>query len=282
MNLLDIEDLTTHHIEEIFNLADRVRAGQQQHLLKDRTFLLFFPETSLRTRVTFERGIQDLGGRSILFPPQALDRKESLEDIIRYMENWADGAIVRHADFSKVKELAAHASIPIINAMTAYNHPCEILSDLYAISKLRKDYRDLVYTFVGPRGNIARTWMQAAKVMNLKFHHVCTEGNKLEQETPNYIFHTDLESVLADSDVVLTDSLPSGYVTEPYIRSYQMTLDRMKLAKEGAMINPCPPFYRHEEVSEDVISSSYFVGYEFKKTLVDVQQAIILFCLAEH
>jgi ornithine carbamoyltransferase len=86
---------------------------------------------------------------------------------------------VRHTSFSKIAELSTHASIPVINAMTAYNHPCEILADLYSISRARENYKQLVYTFVGPAGNISRTWMQIAKIMDLTFNHVCTAGNEL-------------------------------------------------------------------------------------------------------
>ncbi|MCF2650632.1 hypothetical protein ACTQ5K_14145 [Niallia sp. Sow4_A1] len=111
------------------------------------------------------------------------------------------------------------------------------------------------------------------------FNQICIRGFELGSDNRNYKFHTKLESVLSFSDIVLTDSLPSELRTEKYINQYQITLEKMKLANKHAMLNPCPPFFRNEEVSSDVISSNYFVGYEFKKNLIYVQQAIILFCL---
>lgn len=133
MHLLDINEMTEDQISEIFDRADNLQSNQHSNILCEKTFVLFFPETSIRTRMTFERAIKDLGGNCVLFPPEALDARERSEDRIRYIENWADGMVIRHPDFSKIQEISKHSSIPIINAMTAKNHPCEIISDLYSV-----------------------------------------------------------------------------------------------------------------------------------------------------
>ena len=117
------------------------------------------------------------------------------------------------------------------------------------------------------------------RVIESKINQVCLKGYELGPDTKNYQFHTELEPILSTSDVVLTDSLPRDVKTESYINKYQVTLERMKLTNREAILNPCPPFFRNEEVSSNVITSEYFVGYEFKKNLLFVQQAIILFCL---
>jgi ornithine carbamoyltransferase len=279
MNLLDISELSSQQITDIFQLADRLRLQNDRNSLVGKTFVLFFPESSLRTRITFEKGIRELGGECVLFPPETLDKREQLSDVINYLENWVDGVIVRHPDFSKIRELSSQSSIPIINAMTSHNHPCEILSDLYSISRQRENLKELVYTFVGSGGNICKSWADVAIVMNLKFNHVCTRGHELGKDSPNYKYHTELEDVLIESDVILTDSLPKELRTNEYINKYQITLERMKLTKKNAILNPCPPFFRGEEISNDAISSDYFVGYPFKKNLLYVQQAIVLHCL---
>ncbi|MNW54086.1 Ornithine carbamoyltransferase [compost metagenome] len=279
MHFLEIKELTERQVIDIFNLASRLKHNDNRTLLSGRTFVLFFPETSLRTRITFEKGIKDLGGECVLFPPETLDKRESLQDVAKYLSNWSNGIIIRHPDFSKVEELSTHSSVPVINAMTSENHPCEIIADLFSIRERRDNYRDLVYTFVGPAGNISRSWMEIAKVMNLKLRHVCEQGNELGPPDANYSFTTELDSALNGSDVVLTDSLPSTYRNEEYISKYQISLDKMQLTNQEALLNPCPPFFRNEEVSEDVIQSDYFAGYEFKKNLIYVHQAIILHCL---
>lgn len=280
LDLLDVDELSSSQITEIFNLTKRLQEQNGERLLQGKTFVLFFPESSLRTRISFEKGIKDLGGECILFPPETLDRREQLVDTIKYIENWADSIVVRHSDFTKIIEMSKHSTIPIINAMTPVNHPCEILADLYSISEKRNNYIELVYTFIGPASNISRSWTNVAKVMNLDFNHVSLVGNEITEQSHNYKFHTELEGVLKHSDVILTDSLPNQFRTEDYIRKYQITLERMMLTKQNSMLNPCPPFFRNEEVSEDVMCSDYFVGYSFKKNLLYVQQAIILYCLS--
>ncbi|WNS45614.1 ornithine carbamoyltransferase [Paenibacillus sp. MMS20-IR301] len=279
MHFLNIDSLTAAQILEIFDLTDQLRSRTAQPLLQGKTMILFFPDTSLRTRVSFEKGIRDLGGDYITFPPQTLDKRESPGDMIRYLENWGDAVIVRHPNITKLEELAAHAAIPVINAMTAHNHPCEILADLYALRCSRENYRELTYTFAGPAGNISRTWMEAAKVLNLNFKHVCTAGQELGTENANYNFYTSLEQVLPESDILLTDSLPESFLNEEYITRYQITLERMRQARPGALLNPCPPFFRNEEVSEDAIASPYFAGFGFKKSLIYLQQAILVYSL---
>ncbi|MDF2936919.1 MAG: ornithine carbamoyltransferase [Paenibacillaceae bacterium] len=279
MHLLDIAELDESTILDIFKRADSLRLEPEAPLLAGKTCAIFFPEASIRTRLTFEKGIQLLGGRTILFPPEALDKEERLQDVMGYLENWADAAIVRHSKLDKLRELAAHARIPVINAMTAHNHPCEILADLYALRLRRPDYRDLTYTFVGPPGNIARTWMHVAEVLRLRFIHVCTPGHEMSTDNAHYRFSVSLEETLGESDVILTDSLPRPFREEVYLRDYCITPERMGLAKPGAVLNPCPPFRVGEEVSSSVIGSPYFVGYGFKRHLLEVQQAVLLHCL---
>jgi ornithine carbamoyltransferase len=163
--------------------------------------------------------------------------------------------------------------------MTSFNHPCEILSDVYSIRRLRSDYEHLTYTFVGGDGNIINSWKAAGRVLGLKINHVSLPEYRIGEDSTTYAFFTDLDDALKGTDVVLTDPLPSALRNESYYNKYQITLDRMKSCKEGACLNPCPPFYRGEEVSTDVIDSDFFVGHDFKKNLIYVQQAIILYLL---
>jgi len=278
MNLLKITDFNEKQITDIFELADKLKKDSDK-ILEGKTVVLFFPESSIRTRITFEKGITDLGGSCILFPPTTLDKRELLEDVIKYIENWADAVIVRHSDYKRIEELAAHSRIPVINAMTSENHPCEILSDIYSISRQIPNYRALTYTFVGERGNISNSWQIASEVLKLRLNHVCVKGNEIKANDEYYTFTTELNDVLNKSDIILTDPLSKELKTEAYINKYQITMDRMNQTKENALLNPCPPFYRGEEVSAEVIDSQYFVGHEFKQNLLYVQQAIILYCL---
>ncbi|MBQ3543613.1 MAG: peptide transporter [Lachnospiraceae bacterium] len=273
-SLVFIDDFSKEDIYEIFKLADEFadEVSQVNHL-EGKTVVLFFPESSIRTRVTFEKGIQRLGGNTILFPAEALDKKEKMVDVIGYLENWVDAVVVRHSDIEVVKKMAKYARIPVINAMTSENHPCEIITDLYALSKIYKDIEKKKFLFVGAKGNIGNTWKAASKLMGFELEQCCPAGYEME----NVKFYTNIEDAILGKDIICTDSIPDKAKED--FKDYQITLQHMKRANLGAVLNPCPPFFRGEEVSEDVINSDYFVGYGFKKALITVQQAILCYLL---
>lgn len=275
-SLVFIDDFSKEEIYEIFKLADELADDVSQvKPLEGKTVVLFFPESSIRTRVTFEKGIQELGGKTILFPTEALDKKEKIQDVIGYLENWVDAVIVRHSDIRLVKSMAEYARIPIINAMTAENHPCEIITDLYALSKIHKDIEKKKYLFVGAKGNIGNTWKTASELMGFELEQCCPVGYEID----NINLHTNIDEAVIGKDIICTDSI-ANKVKEDF-KEYQITLKLMKKANQGAILNPCPPFFRGEEVSEDVIDSEYFVGYGFKKCLINVQQAILCYLLGK-
>ena len=122
-----------------------------------------------------------LGGDTILFPPEALDKKEDIKDVIGYLENWADMVIVRYKDLSLIEYMAEHSYIPIINAMTAVNHPCEILTDLYPFSKKHVDYSEKECLFMGSKGNIGNTWKEASELVGFNFTQCCPRGYKIDR-----------------------------------------------------------------------------------------------------
>ncbi len=127
--------LTDHKKEDllrIFEIADSIE--KYDGFLKGKTIVMFFPASSIRTRVSFEKGIYLLGGQSILFDPKTLDKKEEIKDVCGYLENWADAVIVRYPDINMLDRMADAMSAPVINAMTDVNHPCEMMSDLYTLS----------------------------------------------------------------------------------------------------------------------------------------------------
>lgn len=275
-SLIRLLDYSEKEILTIFRIADELKEGRYRDFLKNKTVIMFFPNSSIRTRVTFEKGVQQLGGQYILFPNETLDKKEAIQDVVGYLNNWVDLALVRHKNIKLLEEMAHYATFPIINGLTDVNHPCEMLTDLYALSKRRKDFRKDHYLFVGGDGNIGRAWKEAADAMGLVFKQCCPKG----YEVPGVQVQYDLDEAIIGQDIICTDSI-SKVALEDF-REYQVTLEHMKKANEGAILNPCPPFFRGEEVANEVIESSYFVGYEFKKALLEVQQAIMIYCMGER
>ncbi len=276
MNFISILDLHKKDINRIFDKTKEIENKSDYTPLKGKTILLFFPESSIRTRITFEMAVKQLGGDIILFPPASLNKPEALKDVAGYINNWVDGIIVRHNDINVIRELSENCDIPVINAMTKENHPCEIISDLYSILQKKEDYLDLNYLFVGAGGNICNSWINASKVLGFDFTQCCLKSFISNE---NIKSTEDLEEVIVEADIVLTDSLSGQMKNQDYIEKFQITLELMDKARTNAILNPCPPFFRDEEVSSGVIDSKYFVGYGFKKNLLGVQKAIILCCL---
>jgi len=270
-SLIRLSDYNREEIFEIFKIADELDYGKYDNFLAGKTVVMFFPNSSIRTRVTFEKGIYLLGGQTILFLPETLDKKEDIRDVTRYLNQWADAVVVRHKDISLLDRMDQYANMPVINAMTDINHPCEMLSDLYALSKIRGNFEKDAYLFMGRRGNIGLAWKEAAEVLKLSFSQCCPKGYEIE----GIVTYDDINMAVQNKDIICTDSLPKEVQRE--FQGFQITKEVMDMANKGALLNPCPPFYRGEEVSEEVIDSSYFAGYDFKKHLLKVQQAILIF-----
>ena len=272
-NFIKLTDFSKSDVYDIFKITDEVQQGKYNDILKGKSVVLFFPNSSIRTRVTFEKGIYLLGGQSILFPSETLDKKEDLKDVCSYLNNWADIVVVRHKDINVIEKMSQYLSVPVINAMTDINHPCEILTDMYALSKIRNNFVNDKFLFCGKNGNIGLAWKEASIVMGFELEQCCANGYEIN----GIVSHNNICEAVIGKDIVCTDSLPSSILND--FKECQVTLEVMKTANEGAILNPCPPFYRGEEVSADVIDSNYFVGYGFKKYLLNVQQAIIVYCL---
>lgn len=258
--------------EDIFEVADEISKGKYKDVLKGKTIVMFFSNTSIRTRVTFEKGVFLLGWQTILFPTETLDKKEDLRDVFGYLNNWADLVVVRHKDINVVEKIAKYSKISVINAMTDINHPCEMLSDIYALSKIRNNLKEDKFIFCGMNGNIWYAWKEVSEVIGFELEQCCGAGYEIN----GIIAHYDIENAIIGKDVVCTDSLPSSVIKD--FKKCQVTNQIMEKANMGTVLNPCPPFY-WEEVSDDVIASEYFVGYEFKKHLLLIQQAIMIYCL---
>lgn len=272
-DFIRLTDLQLEDVYEIFHIADEIGAGKYNGFLSGKSVVLFFPASSIRTRVSFEKGIYLLGGQPILFPGDALDKKEDIRDVCGYLDNWADTVIVRHSDIRLLEKVASGSKVPVINAMTDCNHPCEILSDLYSLSKIRDDFTKAHYLFCGKSGNIGLTWREASKVMGFSLSQCCAAGYEMDDVEVYY----DVKEAVKGKDIVCTDSLPADIVND--FKDCQVTKEVMDMANKHALLNPCPPFYRGEEVSGDAIQSEYFVGYGFKKSLLAVQQAVIIWCM---
>ncbi|ROP60890.1 MULTISPECIES: ornithine carbamoyltransferase [unclassified Curtobacterium] len=268
-SLIRLDDWSDSDIAGVFDLADAYRDGRGP--VTSGCAVLFFPASSLRTRVTFERGAALMGLQPIVFPETTLDKPEALADVAGYLDAWADIVVARHPDLAVLDGLDSVPSLPVVNAMTDGNHPCEVLSDLYAL-RLGAELRSLRFLFVGADGNIARAWQEAARAMELDLVQCCPA----QVATPGARWTDDLDVAIRSADVVLTDGPgPHAELLAPY----RITAALLDAAPSGVRLNPCPPFLRGREVSADALEHPAFVGHAFKASLLPVQQAVMATCL---
>lgn len=264
-HLLNLDDFTPELLETFF--ADVVDYEKGRGPTHDGAVAMFFPPTSLRTRLTFERAAHKMGLQPIVFPSETLEKGEDLKDVASYLAQWADIAVVRHPDSDIVYGLAENDALPVINAMTDIDHPCEVLSDLYGLSETQ-GWHGQRYLFVGPDGNMARAWFYASETLGFHFTQCCPDDLRVHGAA----WDTDLESAIQKADIVITDN-PGEYAER--MRDYQVTAELLDKAPEDVQFLPCPPFERGRELSADALEHPAFVGYEFKRHLLPVHQAIL-------
>lgn len=268
-SLIRLDDWASADIEQVFALADAYDAGRGP--TTSGCAVMFFPAASLRTRVTFERGAALMGLQPVVVPETTLDKPEAHADVAGYLAGWADLVVARHGDIGVLEALAAPGALPIVNAMTGINHPCEVLADLWALRQ-NGALSALRFLFVGPDGNISRAWQEASRALGLDVVQCAPAGLR----TPGARWVEDLDSAIRSADVVITDDPGShAEILEPY----RITASLLDAAPRGVRLNPCPPFIRGREVSEDAVAHPAFVGHAFKSALLPVHQAVMASCL---
>jgi ornithine carbamoyltransferase len=264
-HLLRLDDWAVSDLHALFHLASEYEQGRGPR--RNGCAVLFFPSASLRTRVSFERGAAMMGLQPITLPPETLDKPEALGDVAGYLGQWADIVVARHPSIKVLEQIAAANALPVVNAMTDVNHPCEVLSDLYSLSATG-DPLQLRYLFVGADGNISRAWQEAARAFQLDVVQCCPAG----LASPGAVWNRDLRDAAGRADVIITDG--PGQHTEA-LAPYQVTTEVLGWAPKGVRLAPCPPFVRGREVSAGAIASPSFVGHGFKAALLPVQQAVL-------
>lgn len=282
----------------LFDLFERARileaafhAREMPRLLEGKRIALSFEDGGFRNRVAFELGIRLMGGEPVFIPGHP-GQKEPAGDIARYLGNWFDAIVIRTPEYGVVAEMAEAAGVPVVNARTRYNHPCEILGDLAFVRKVRGSLDGLKVVFVGEPTNLCHSWFEAGVSLPVEIVQVCPEGYEVGLHT-FFPFHGnrqaagrlrishDLEQELKDADVVYTDCWPvratprdAAEIGKAFA-PYQITAALLGLTPAGCVFLPCPPVTRGEEVSEDAMTSPGCRVYEAKGHLLHAQNALL-------
>jgi len=264
--------------------------GESPPALRGRRVALMWGASGFRNRVAFELGIAELGGLSVEIPGP-IDEREPLEDVARYLDNWFDAIVARTATHDQMLRLARSVRVPVINARTSFNHPCEILGDLAYIREQRGDLNGLRVAFVGEATNLGHSWFEAAARFPIHVIQVCPAGYEVEAQFLQRIAREakgevavsqDMHSAIADADVIYTDCWPARATAEEHqaIRElflpYQVTEEILRASPQDALFLPCPPVHRGEEVSDGAMNWPGCRVYEAKERLLHAQNALLV------
>jgi ornithine carbamoyltransferase len=291
-HLLSLEKITRRDMETI--LADavvmkRTRGRHKTQPLAGQTWALIFSKSSTRTRVSFEVGVSELGGRPMFLSAAdiQLGRGEPIKDTARVMGRMIHGAIFRTFAQSDVEEFAQYSNIPTINALTDDEHPCQILADLQTILEMRKTLKNLVVTFVGDGAcNVPVSWIFAAAKLGFELRIAAPKKFQpaaaiLKRAGGKIICTEDLKAAARGADVLYTDVWVSmGKEAEAaarikVLKNYQINQALVKLAKPGALVMHCLPAYRGKEIDDETFEAHADTIFTQAENRLHAQKAIL-------
>jgi ornithine carbamoyltransferase len=297
-DFLDLTSLSAAEIRGLLQLAVRLKSelknGMEHPYLRGRTLAMIFQKPSLRTRLTFETGMAQLGGHAIYLAPDdiGIGERESVKDVARNLSRWVDLIMIRTFSHATCMELAREASVPVINGLTDLLHPCQLMGDLQTLSERYRDLRALRIAFVGDGFNLAQSWIEAATLLHFELRVACPAGYepgnefiaRLQRE-PQSLFTRDPVEAVRDADVVYTDTWTSmGQEREAVKRrrdfeNFQVNSALLRSAQPGAMVMHCLPAHRGEEITDEVLDGPQSMVLEQAENRLHAQKAIMLWLL---
>lgn len=289
-HLLSLHDWTRPELEQILNLAAAFKQRDRHDpLLAGKTLGLLFAKPSSRTRIAYEVAMARLGGQTIHIAARDDDRGESIADAARTMSRYLNGIAIRTYEQRHAEELAAHASVPVINALTGLLHPCEILADLLTIRERLGALEGVKLCYVGEGNNICNTLLQGGSKFGLHVTVACPPGygpdpevlRQVKVEGARVDIGTDPQEAATGADIIYTDawsSMGNDRSREERLRifaPYQVNAALMRLAKPGALFLHCLPARRGEEVTDDVLDGAQSIAGAASEQVRYVQQAAL-------
>lgn len=294
-HLLKLMDLSKNDIVEILNLADQLkyekRNGIEHHLLKGKTLGMIFQKSSTRTRVSFEVGMYDLGGSALFLSSNDLQigRGEPVEDTARVLSRYLDAIMIRTFEQAEVEALAEYGSIPIINGLTDYAHPCQVLADLLTIREHKGQIEGNKLCFIGDGNNMANSLIVGGIKMGMKVSIACPDDYKPDadimkwaKENGEFECTSDILAAAKDATVLYTDVWASmGQEGEKAKREkdfagYQINDEVMSVAAKDAMVLHCLPAHREEEITAKVFEEHADEIFDEAENRLHAQKAVLV------
>ena len=298
-DLISVSDLEKEEIESLFSLGKglkrKTKRGQSGHPLEGKTLAMVFEKPSLRTRVTFEAGMSQLGGRTIYLAPGdiQLGRRESVGDVARNLSRWVDAIVSRTFSHQTVVELAANAAIPVINGLSDLEHPCQALTDFFTLWE-RDEKLNMTIAYVGDGNNVCHSLLLGSGILGVNFavstpggcepkEEVLAEARRLARTSGGRVELLDRpEAAVREADAVYTDVWTSmGQEAEAEVRrdkfkGFQVNRELLSHAKADAVVMHCLPAHRGEEITEEVLDSPNSIVLDQAENRLHLQKAILV------
>ncbi len=299
-DFLGFSRLDMAKVIELFDYSLHIKRNREEFSanntfqpLKNKTVVLIFSKHSLRTRVSFELGIHELGGYSIILEGKAIGvgSRESVEDIGRLLSRYNDAIVARLHEHSIIEGLAEHSSIPVINALTDLSHPCQVLADVFTLYERGLWHKGIKVVFVGDGNNVANSWIELAGILPFHFVLACPEGYTPDERILEAARATgisrievthDPEAAARDADVLYTDVWTSmGQEDEQENRlkifaPFQVNSHLLSLAKPSAVVMHCMPAHRGQEITAEVMDGPQSVIFDEAENRLHVQKALLV------
>jgi len=294
-HLLKLADLTQNDILDILNLADQLKYetkhGIEHHHLKGKTLGMIFQKSSTRTRVSFETGMYQLGGQALFLSNRDLQigRGEPVEDTARVLSRYLDGIMIRTFEQKEVEDLAEYGSIPIINGLTDYCHPCQVLADLMTIREYKNSFEGLKFCFIGDGNNMANSLIVGAIKMGMECAIACPDNYKPDaeiikwaNENGKFTCSSDILECAKDADILYTDVWASmgqeeeKAEREKVFKGFQINDAVMAAAKKDAMVLHCLPAHREEEITAKVFEEHANEIFDEAENRLHAQKAVLV------
>lgn len=295
-HLLKMLDLSKEEILDILNLADQLKYenknGIEHHILKGKTLGMIFQKSSTRTRVSFETGMYQLGGQALFLSNRDLQigRGEPVQDTARVLSRYLDGIMIRTFEQKEVEDLAKYGSIPVINGLTDFCHPCQVLADLMTIREFKGRFEGLKMCYIGDGNNMANSLIVGGLKVGMEVSIACPKDYQPAAEVLEFakgygdkFSMTDVPLEAAkDADVLFTDvwtSMGEEAETEKRkiaFKGYQINDDIMAVAKADAMVQHCLPAHREEEITAKVFEAHANEIFEEAENRLHAQKAVMV------
>ena len=296
-HFLHISDYTDEELWDILYLTKDVKKKfskrQNYNPFRNKSLAMIFAKPSARTRGSFETGFEWMGGHALFLGPNdiGIGKREAIKDISRLLSRYNDIIMARLFDHSHILELSENSTIPVINGLTDYNHPCQVMSDIFTIWETRGSLDDLKVTYVGDGNNIVHSWLHLAQKFPMEFVCACPENYEPNSNTVNGSSGAGVSSVsvshdptnsVKNTDVVYTDVWASmgqkdeAEMREKIFQPFQVNEELMAAAGKNTLFMHCLPAERGREVTDEVIEADYSIVFEQAENRLHVQNAIMV------